>query len=146
MTIEVLTSAAFWAIVLAPATVPVCTYSLNVACLRLNAGRWSDYPVPQPELGRALAYGAVMAILPISAVAVCLPIFQLLAWLNIYHSTPLSELLATTTVLLIAGGAYASVLTARLPVTFEQALAIQERVLGPLMLIFLPFWAATVLR
>ena len=146
MTIEVLMSAAFWALLLAPATVPVCTYSLNVACLRLSTQEWCDAPVPQPELSQGLAYGIAMSVLPISAAGVCFPIFQLLTWLNIYHSTPLSELLATSTALCIAGVAYASLLAGLLSITLEQALAIQQRVLGPLMMIFLPFFGATVLR
>ena len=144
MLIDLLTSAVVLSILLAPVIVPVCTHGLYLACLRYRPDPGQD-PLTQPKLEFALFYGAVMATVPVSGVGICLMTLDLLRALKIYHAPPLAVITASGLAILGAGICYATILTVIVPVTYRQAVMIQERIVGLPFTIFIPFWAACLL-
>ena len=142
--IDLLTSAVVLSILLAPAMVPVCTHALYIACLRFKPDPGHE-PLPQPQLEFALFYGTIMATVPVSGVGISLLTLDLLRALKIYHAPPLAVVATSALAILGAGICYATILTAIVPVSYRQAVLIQERIVGFPVVIFVPFWAACLL-
>ena len=144
MSMDLMTSAVLLSILLAPVTVPVCTYALYIVCLRFRPEPGEEL-MPQPPLEVALIYGAMMAILPISGVGICVATSELLRSMQIYHAPPLAIVATGSLAIFGAGICHATVLTAIVPVSCHQAVLIQERIVGLPVAIFVPFWGACLL-